>query len=139
MRRQMACPSDLAHFARDDRRVSETGIERTILDTVTLDGAPSFASVEVRRITIPSGVQLGAHWHNGPVFGAIEAGSAIFQIGAGEESTLRPGDTFYEPANETVSRFDATDEGVTFLAWFPMPTGIAAELVMGPVSSDTAR
>jgi len=135
----MACPSDVAHFARDDRCVSETGIERTVIDTVTLDGAPSFASVEVRRITIPSGVQLGAHWHNGPVFGVIEAGSAIFQVGAGEESILRPGDTFYEPANETITRFDATDEGVTFLAWFPMPTGIAAELVMGSASGSTAR
>jgi quercetin dioxygenase-like cupin family protein len=119
--------------------VSETGIERTVVDTVTLDGAPSFASVEVRRITIPAGVQLGAHWHNGPVFGVIETGSAIFQIGAGEESILRSGDTFYEPANETISRFDATDEGVTFLAWFPMSAGMAAELVMGPASSDPAR
>lgn len=135
----MACPCDVVRVPRDDRCVSETGIERTIVNTVTLDGAPSFASVEVRRITIPSGVQLGAHCHNGPVFGVIEAGSAIFHVGAGEESILRPGDTFYEPANETISRFDATDEGVTFLAWFPMPTGIAAELVMGPVSSDTAR
>ena len=74
-----------------------------------------------------------------PPFGVIEAGSAIFHVGAGDESILPPGDTFYEPANETISRFDATDEGVTFLAWFPMPVGIAAELVMGPVSGDAAR
>lgn len=55
------------------------------------------------------------------------------------ESILRPGDTFYEPANETISRFDATNEGVTFLARFPMPAGIAAKLVMGTASSDAAR
>lgn len=28
--------------------------------------------IEVRRITIAPGVQPGAHWHNGPVFGVIE-------------------------------------------------------------------
>lgn len=55
------------------------------------------------------------------------------------ESILRPGDTFYEPANETISRFDATNEGVTFLARFPMPAGIAAKLVMGTASSNAAQ
>lgn len=96
-----------------------------------LDGAPSFASVEVRRIAIAPGIHPGAHWHNGPVFGVIETGSVFFQVGGGEESILRAGDTFYEPGNRTISRFDATDEGVTFLAWFPLPAGVEAELTMG--------
>ena len=49
--------------------MSASPIERTTLSTVTLDGAPSFASVEVRRITIAPGFHVGTHWHNGPVFG----------------------------------------------------------------------
>ncbi|WZH37367.1 MAG: cupin domain-containing protein [Microbacterium enclense] len=118
--------------------MNDTTVQRVLLDTVTLDGAPSFASVEVRRITIPSGVHLGAHWHNGPVFGVIEAGSAIFQVGAGEESILRAGDTFYEPAARTISRFDATEEGVTFLAWFPVPADTRPELIMGAAPAPPA-
>jgi len=111
--------------------MTETPVERKILTTVKLDGAPSFASVEVRRITIAAGFHPGAHWHNGPVFGVIEAGSAFFQVGTDAQSVLSAGDTFYEPGNETITRFDATDEGVTFLAWFPMPPGTAAEMTMG--------
>ncbi|WP_285041286.1 cupin domain-containing protein [Plantibacter sp. LMC-P-059a] len=115
-------------------------ITRETLATVDLEGVTSFASVEVRRITIPADVHPGAHWHNGPVFGVVESGSVFFRVGNGEQTVLRTGDTFYEPANETITRFDATDEGVTFLAWFPVPAGITPELIMGepPVESSSS-
>lgn len=87
--------------------------------------------VEVRRISIASGVMPGAHWHNGPVFGVIERGSVFFQVDGDDERVLRAGDTFLEPADTTITRFDATDEGVTFLAWFPMPSGVDPDLIMG--------
>ncbi len=51
----------------------------------------------------------------------------FFQVGSGEEAILRAGDTFYEPSGQTISRFDATDEGVTFLAWFLSRTGVEPE------------
>lgn len=113
--------------------MNEAPVQRTTLASLTLDGSPSFASVEVRRITIAANVHPGAHWHNGPVFGVVETGSVIFQVGSGEESILRAGDTFYEPGGQTISRFDATDEGVTFLAWFPLAAGVEPELTMGTV------
>jgi len=119
--------------------VSETPVQRTTLDSLTLEGSPSFASVEVRRITIPANVHLGAHWHNGPVFGTIETGSVFFQVESGEEAVLRAGDTFYEPGGQTISRFDATEEGVTFLAWFPLATGVEPELTMGSAPDEQAR
>ncbi|MFF7681840.1 hypothetical protein ACFZA2_03685 [Microbacterium sp. NPDC007973] len=109
------------------------------LATLTLAGSPSFGSVEVRRITIAANVHPGAHSHNGPVFGVIETGAVIFQVGSGEESILRAGDTFYGPGGQTISRFDATEQGVTFLAWFTLATGVEPELTMGPVPSDEAR
>lgn len=118
--------------------MSEPPVQRVALAAVTLDGAPNFASVEVQRITIAPDVHPGAHWHNGPVFGVIEVGSVIFQVGTGEESILRAGDTFYEPGDQTISRFDATGEGVTFLAWFPLGAGVEAELTMGPAPGDQA-
>jgi len=111
--------------------MSENPVVRKTLSTLRLGEATSFASVEVRRITIAANVHPGAHWHNGPVFGVIESGSVYFQVGSEDESVLRSGDTFYEPGNETITRFDATDEGVTFLGWFPTQAGAEPELTMG--------
>ncbi|WP_156351658.1 hypothetical protein [Agreia sp. Leaf210] len=52
-------------------------------------------------------------------------------MGVNAQRVLHPGDTFYEPGNETIARFDATSEGVTFLAWFPVPANAEPELTMG--------
>ena len=35
-----------------------------------------------------------------------------------DRATLRVGDVFYEPEGARIARFDATDEGVTFLGYF---------------------
>jgi len=35
---------------------------------------------------------------------------------------------FYEPAVDRISRFDTEDEGVTFLAYFPLTAGQDATL-----------
>ncbi|MDQ1123541.1 cupin domain-containing protein [Microbacterium trichothecenolyticum] len=115
--------------------MSDSPFRRIKLDTHTLPGAPRFAAVEVRRITIAPDFHVGAHWHNGPVFGVIESGSVFFRVGDGEETVLHAGDTFYEPGVETISRFDATAEGVTFLAWFPVPPGVEPELTMGALEA----
>ena len=58
------------------------------------------------------------HVHNGPVVGSILDGSATFQIDGEPESILGPGDVFFEPEGARVARFDARDDGVTFLAYF---------------------
>lgn len=76
------------------------------------------AAVEIRRITVQPNVSVGPHRHNGPVFGAVERGSVHFQVDGGPERILRAGDTFYEPAEALIDRFDATEEGVTFLGYF---------------------
>ncbi|PNW09706.1 hypothetical protein C1632_04680 [Microbacterium testaceum] len=60
----------------------------------------------------------------------------VLPVGSGEEAILRAGDTFYEPSGQTISRFDATDEGVTFLAWFPLADGVEPELTMGPLPGE---
>lgn len=111
--------------------MNQIPVVRTTLSTLALSDADSFATVEVRRITMAPSVHPGPHWHNGPVFGVIESGSVYFAAGEGEERVLRSGDTFYEPADETITRFDATEEGVTFLAWFPTPAHVDPELTMG--------
>lgn len=84
--------------------------------------------MEIRRITIAPGYAGGLHIHNGPVFGSIETGSAVYQIEGEPETVLKPGDVFYEPEGVRIARFDAQEEGVTFLGYFPLPDGVNAEL-----------
>ena len=66
--------------------------------------------------------------HNGPVFGNIVAGSAVYQIDGRPASVLRAGDVFYEPEGERIARFDAQNDGVTFLAYFLLSPGQEPEL-----------
>ncbi|GIH96000.1 hypothetical protein ACFFMN_42150 [Planobispora siamensis] len=84
--------------------------------------------VEVRRISIAAGQPAGLHTHNCPVFGSIESGSVVYQIDGGPESVLTAGDTFYEPEGVRIARFDAQDDGVTFLAYFLLGAGQTVEL-----------
>ena len=111
--------------------MSDNPVVRTTLGLHRLPEPLAVDTVEVRRITIRADVHPGAHWHNGPVFGVIETGSVFFQVEGEDESVLHAGDTFYEPGNRTITRFDATGEGVTFLGWFPMSAGTEPELTMG--------
>ena len=111
--------------------MEEQAVTRTILDSYELNAEVPVGVVEVRRITIPPKVASGAHWHNGPVFGTIESGSVQFQVGVEEARILRSGDIFFEPADRTITRFDATEEGVTFLAWFPLAHGSSPSLTLG--------
>lgn len=108
--------------------VRVTVLEQTLPDKVT-------ASVLVRRITLQPNVVGGPHHHNGPVFGAIEAGSVLFQVDGGPESILRAGDVFYEPADVLIDRFDATAEGVTFLGYFLCGPDESPMLTPGPPES----
>ena len=108
---------------------AESPISRVVVLDQHLPEPLPVQHVEVRRITIEPHTALGAHVHNGPVFGNIVSGSAVYQQGADDEpQVLHPGDVFYEPAVDRISRFDTEDEGVTFLAYFPLTAGQDATL-----------
>lgn len=94
--------------------------------------------VEIRRITIAAGYAGGLHIHNGPVFGSIDSGSAIYQIEGQPETLLQPGDVFYEPAGVRIARFDAQGDGVTFLGYFLLADGENAELIFPEVGTSAA-
>ena len=112
--------------------MSEQPVSRVLLVDHELSDRLSAGHVEVRRITMGPGSLTGPHEHNGPVFGVIQSGSVRFQVEDGPTVTLRAGEVFYEPAETRISRFDATEEGVEFLAWFPLPTGQAGAMTPLP-------
>ena len=107
-----------------------TPVTREILVDVPLTRPKVIHHVEVRRIHIEPGYAAGLHIHNGPVFGNIVEGSAIYQIEGEPESVLGPGDVFYEPEHTRIARFDAGADGVTFLAYFLLEEGQASELIL---------
>jgi len=105
-------------------------VTREILHDHRLPAPLPTGHVEIRRITMRPGTAAGRHTHNGPVFGSIERGAVVFQIEDGPEVTLHAGDTFYEPAETVISRFDATEEGAVFLGYFLLPDDQAAALTL---------
>ncbi|RFA26910.1 hypothetical protein B7R25_09200 [Subtercola boreus] len=110
--------------------MTEPVVRNTLLEQ-TLPGKITGA-VAMRRITLQPNVEGGPHHHNGPVFGVVESGSVFFRVDGGPEKILRAGDVFYEPADVVIDRFDATDEGVTFLGVFLSEPGMDPELTAGP-------
>ena len=101
----------------------------TIMDAA-LDSPKTTSHVEVRRISIVPGFAGGLHTHNGPVLGSIVEGSAIYQVEGGPEQVLRVGDVFVEQEGARIARFDAGDDGVTFLAYFLLGADEVPEIEM---------
>lgn len=116
-------PTELGDPVGAGEPAAVPAVTRTLLLDQHLSAPREIEHVEARRITIAPHASSGLHVHNGPVFGSIETGSAVYQIDGEPESVLTPGDVFHEPESVRIARFDALAEGVTFLAWFPVGPG----------------
>jgi quercetin dioxygenase-like cupin family protein len=111
---------------------AEEPITRTVVSDVRLPAVKATDRVQIREIRIAPSQPAGLHVHNGPVFGSIVAGSVVYQIDGQPAAVLRPGDVFYEPEGERIARFDAQEDGVTFLAYFLLSPGQEPELTQLP-------
>ena len=112
-------------------------VVRTVLLDARLPATRPTDHVEVRRISMLPGVAAGPHVHNGPVVGHIVAGSVVFQIEGEDEIVLRAGDAFYEPEGVPIARFDARDDGVTFIGCFLL--GAAEQPEITPAATQPGR
>lgn len=106
-------------------------VSRDVILDIALPAVKPTARVEGRRITMQPGVAGGRHVHNGPVFGVILEGSAVYEVEGGESRVLVPGDVFYEAEDATIARFDARDDGVVFIGYFLLGEG--EEGIMSPL------
>ncbi|HEX6471097.1 MAG TPA: cupin domain-containing protein [Streptosporangiaceae bacterium] len=98
-------------------------VTRTVLLDARLGRVKDVDRVEIREIRILPGHAGGQHVHNGPVVGSIIEGSVMYQVEGQPAVELGVGDVFYEPEGERIARFDAGDEGATFLAYFLLSPG----------------
>jgi quercetin dioxygenase-like cupin family protein len=113
-----------------DQPTASQPITRTVVSDVRLPATKPTDRVQVREIRIAPSQPAGLHVHNGPVFGSVVTGSVVYQIEGQAASVLRPGDVFYEPEGARIARFDAEENGVTFLAYFLLSPGQEPELTM---------
>ncbi|WP_086851232.1 cupin domain-containing protein [Amycolatopsis kentuckyensis] len=123
-------PAELGDPVGEGAPAAVPAVTRTVVLDQPLPAPRVIDRVEVRRITIAPDQPAGLHVHNGPVFGSIETGSAVYRIDGGPESVLTPGDVFHEPESTRIARFDAQGDGVTFLAYFPVGPGETPTLTM---------
>jgi quercetin dioxygenase-like cupin family protein len=119
-------------MGRTTKPSAEEPITRTVVSDVRLPAVKATDRVQIREIRIAPSQPAGLHVHNGPVFGSIVAGSVVYQIDGQPAAVLRPGDVFYEPEGERIARFDAQEDGVTFLAYFLLSPGQEPELTLLP-------
>jgi len=112
-----------------------TDIRRTRLLAEPVGTAPD--RLESYRVEFEPGQPAGPHRHPGPVAGYVERGAIAFERDGHPVTELGPGDVFFEPAGETINRFDnlSATEPATFIAFYlvrgdqPLiePTGQPAE------------
>ena len=95
-----------------------TDIRRTALLTHTLHGSPT--RFEAYRVELQPGQAAGRHYHPCAVAGYVENGLIAFERDGQSVLELRPGDVFFEPAGETINRFDnlSDSEPAIFVAFY---------------------
>jgi|HubBroStandDraft_5_1064220.scaffolds.fasta_scaffold515638_2 quercetin dioxygenase-like cupin family protein len=105
-------------YVYEDWRRRMTDIRRTALLSHPLPAAPD--RVEAYRVELPPGQPTGRHFHPGPVTGYVERGLIAFGRDGEPAGQLGPGDVFFEPAGETIYRFDnlSATEPAVFIAFY---------------------
>lgn len=95
-----------------------TGICRTALMAHPIRVTPD--RVEAYRVELPPGQPADLRTHPGPVTGYVERGRIALERDRQPVRELRPGDVFFEPAGETIRRFDNLPgtETATFVAFY---------------------
>ena len=83
---------------------------------VSLETTESF--VKSQRIEVPTGFSAPIHSHPTPTFGVINNGMIMYQEEGGEEKILKEGDTFFEPQNVKILKFNNISNGASAFTVF---------------------
>ncbi len=106
-------------FTSTTSPAEENPVSRKTLLSQNLPDIEQVCKVEVQEITMNKRITGIPHRHPCPVFGQILEGEIVFQIKGEKEVILRQGDSFYEPANTDILKFDNLGpEPTTFVAYY---------------------
>jgi quercetin dioxygenase-like cupin family protein len=96
------------------------GIVRKYLVSGDITGKPD--RVEIYEVTLEPGQATGRHFHPGGVAGYLRSGRVVFQREGHPAQELVAGSGFFEPAGETILRFDntSTTEPATFIGCYTL-------------------
>ena len=81
-------------------------------------------------VEYPPGASSSKHRHNAHTFVYVLEGSIIMQVEGGKETTLGPGQTFYESPDDvhTVSKNASASQPAKFLVFFVKDKGAPASI-----------
>jgi quercetin dioxygenase-like cupin family protein len=96
----------------------------TELMSMNLPDSPGKEGVMI-TVEYPPGGSDAIHRHNANVFVYVLEGSIVMQLRSGEETTLTPGQTFYEGPDDVhvVSRNASANEPAKFVVFFVKDIG----------------
>ena len=114
-----------------DNPIAE-GVDAKLLFEKELAGFPG-QQVTVTQVSYPPGLESQAHKHHGPVFVYVVEGVMELQVSGGAVTTVKAGETFYEPPGGThvVSRNASKTKPAKLVAFI---VGKAGTPVTGPPS-----
>lgn len=84
-------------------------MRKTLLKTM-IDPEKTVSTILNQEVTIGPNQKSPLHIHPCPTIGIITKGEIAFQIEGKLVQHLKAGDTFYEPANVRIARFDNEEE-----------------------------
>jgi quercetin dioxygenase-like cupin family protein len=117
-------------MARADDPTPADPVTRAVLLDAQLRQAKDTGRIQAHEVRILPGCAVGRHVHNGPVAGTILEGSVVYQIEGREAQVLQAGDIFLEHEGQRIARFDAGDDGATFLAFYLLSLGQEPKLTV---------
>ena len=107
------------------------GVVRVPLMTQPLEPETPVSEVRATRIELGPGQRSGKHLHPVPTMGVVLSGRVLLQVEGGPVQVVHAGESFYEPANRPVLRFDnGSDEA---------PARFAAFYLLGPGDEAVVR
>jgi quercetin dioxygenase-like cupin family protein len=98
---------------------TQNKIKRTELSNVKISKR-EVSSIKIVEIEYQAGQKAPYHQHPCPIVGQIVSGMCLIQIEGENPKILKPGDTFYEPAETPVIHFDnySESEPMKFVAYY---------------------
>jgi quercetin dioxygenase-like cupin family protein len=126
----LATPSVASNLSVAPIVVKKSAAQNTKINPLITKDLTGLAGKEAVMLTVEyaPGASSGKHRHNAHTFVYVLEGSIVMQVDGGKETTLGPGQTFYESPDDihTVSKNASSTQPAKFLVFFVKDKGAPA-------------